>query len=506
MANIDTTAALLQLINVLTKLTERVGIPTSASKQNPLIISPSTDEDRAKIWGETLEIGKFSKSTDKAISSTLTNNPFGILGINSEQLVKLSTDLEVAIPGLIAFKNLDWELLEIATDYLNEFLLDLNLMEDKANKAVTVTETLKLVGANLSQIGVVNAAATTTSWTILAAAMIPIGLVMAALAFIAPFTPAIETGLLVVESVLGAFLIDAVLGAVVIAGIGVALYVFAKGFSAIADSFAKFAGIDWGTIGKASLVLGGLIAATIGLGVPAVALLAGLGVVVMLGIAGGLAVLGKAFEYIATLNISQLPEIGANIGLFLRNLVSGGEGGITGFFTDLVAGGKIAALGPVLMAVGAGIGALAVAINLLLPNTDKFTGFINNFINIDVIKIKSVSDQLTTSFENVSKSIHNIGEAIDQVSFSKLALLATNLGKVAISVNAFSPEMTKTNAILTDQLTIQKQQLVELQNHSVLLKNLQITPSNNNTPPTNNNINPFQNTRDKYRTSPYHTK
>ena len=361
--------------------------------------------------------------SDKAISSTLTNNPFGILGINSEQLVKLSTDLEVAIPGLIAFKNLDWELLEIATDYLNEFLLDLNLMEDKAIKAVAITDTLKTVSVGLSQINIIGAAAAVTGWTILAGAMIPIGIIMAALGLIAPFAPAIEVGLLTVETVIGAFLLDAAIGAGVLALVGLALIPLAFGLSAIADSFAKFAVIDWGTIGKASLVLAGLIATTIGLGVPAVSALAGLGVLVMLGIASGIYELGKAFEFIATLNVEKLPEIGTNIGLFLYNMV--GEVGI-------IAGAKLTALGPVLIGIGAGIGALASSIIGLLPNTDKFIGFITNFINIDTTKISSVGDQLTTSFDNVSKSIHNIGEAIDQVSFTKLALLATNLGKVEI--------------------------------------------------------------------------
>jgi hypothetical protein len=506
MANLETTVALLQLIDVLKKLTERVGVPVATDKNNPLIVSPSDDAERAKIWGETLEIGKFSKPTSSNTNNIvsvinpaqpttppLTNNPFGILGINSKQLVELSTDLGLAIPGLLAFKNLDWELLAVATEYLDDFLLDLNLMEDDIIKAAAVTDMLKTVSFGLSQIGIFGAAATVAGWTILAGAMIPIGAVMAALAFIAPFAPAINVGLLTVETVLSALLLDAALGIVLIAGLGLALIPLAYGLSKLAE-------IEWETLGKAGVVLGSLIAVVVGLGVPAVSALAGLGIAVMLGLAGGLAVLGLAFSYISTLNVDKLPEIGTNIGLFLTNLVSG---------VGVITAAKLTAFGPILLAVSGGIAALGLSINSLMPNTDKFIGFINNFVNFDTSKVVTVSEQLTTSFDNVSRSIQNIGEAIDQVSFTKLALLATNLGKVAVSVNAFSPEMIKTNAILGEQLLIQKQQLVELQTHSNLLKNLKVGTSSTGSssmPPTQNNTSTFNTTWENFRSSAYYTK
>lgn len=494
MANLES-VALLQLIDVLKKLTERVGVPVSptSGKQNPLVVSPSDDVERAKIWGETLEIGKFSKPGATTTSNiTLANNPFGILGIDSKQLVEISKDLGVAVGGLLMFKNLDWEMVAVAAEYLDEFLLDLNLMEDKIIKSITITNMLKTVAAGLSGVGIFNAAATVAAWTIIAGALIPIGAVMAALAFIAPFAPAIEAGLLTVETVLGALMLNATLGIVLIAGLGLAFIPLAYGLSKLAE-------IEWETLGKAGAVLGVLIAVAIGLGVPAVAGLAGLGIAVMLGLAGGIAVLGLAFSYLASLNLEKLPEIGTNIGLFLTNMV--GEVGI-------ITGTKLTALAPILLAIGGGITALGLGIKALVPNTDKFIGFITSFINIDVGKIISVSDQLTASFDNVSRSIQNIGEAIDQVSFTKLALLATNLGKVAISVNAFSPEMSKTNIILTEQLSIQKQQLVELQNHSSLLKNLPRGSSSpgNIVPQTQGTANTYQDTWQNFRSSAYYTK
>ena len=365
-------------------------------------------------------------------------------------------------------------------------------MEDDIIKAAAVTDMLKTVSFGLSQIGIFGAAATVAGWTILAGAMIPIGAVMAALAFIAPFAPAIEVGLLTVETVLGALILDSALGIVLIAGLGLALIPLAYGLSKLAE-------IQWETLGKAGVVLGSLIAVVIGLGVPAVSALAGLGIAVMLGLAGGLAVLGLAFSYISTLNVDKLPEIGTNIGLFLTNLVSG---------VGVITGAKLTAFGPMLLAVGGGIAALGLSINSLMPNTDKFIGFINNFVNIDTSKVVTVSEQLTSSFDNVSKSIQNIGEAIDQVSFSKLALLATNLGKVAVSVNAFSPEMTKTNAILGEQLLIQRQQLIELQTHSKLLENIKV---GNVSAQTTNSIgksmlDSFTDTRQSFRKSAYYTK
>jgi hypothetical protein len=488
MANLES-VALLQLIDVLKKLTERVGVPVTTDKNNPLIVTPSDDAERAKIWGETLEIGKFSKPTQPT-TSTLTNNPFGILGINSKQLVELSTDLGLAIPGLLAFKNLDWELVAVATEYLDEFLLDLNLMEDKIIKAAAITGMLKTVSTELSQIGVFGAAASVAGWTILAGAMIPIGAIMTALAFIAPFAPAIEVGLLTVESVIAALVINAAIGIGLIAGLRLAFIPLAYGLSKLAE-------VEWETLGKAGATLGGLIAGVVALSVSTPA--AALGVGVMLSVAGGLAALGGAISYITTLSTDNLSDIGTNIGLFLTNMVNG---------VGVVTGAKLTAFGPMLLAVSGGIAALGLSINSLMPNTDKFTGFINNFVNIDTSKVITISDQLTTSFDNVGKSIQNIGEAIDQVSFSKLALLATNLGKVAVSVNAFSPEMTRTNAILGEQLLIQKQQLFELQTHSKLLENIKVGNVSSQT--TNSMgksmLDSFTDTRQSFRESAYYTK
>lgn len=489
MANLET-VALLQLIEVLKKLTERVGVPAATGSSTPLIITPSDEVERATIWGETLEIGKFSKPAQT--TPKLDNNPFNIIGIDSKQLVELSTDLGVAIPGLLAFKNFNWDMLSVAVEYLDEFILDLVLMEDRLIKAVEVVDMLKTVSVGLSQIGVMGAASAVAGWTILAGAMIPIGLVMTALAFIAPFAAPIGIGLATVESVIGVLTLNAALGVVLIAGLGLAFIPLAYGLSKLAE-------IEWETLGKAGVVLGSLIAVAIGLGVPAVAALAGLGITVMLGLAAGIGVLGLAFSYIASLNVDKLPAIGTNIGLFLTNLVSG---------VGILTGAKLAAFGPMLLTVSGGIAALALSINSLVPNTDKFLGFINNFVNIDTSKIAAVSDQITTSFDNVSRSIQNIGDAIDQVSFTKLALLATNLGKVAVSVNAFSPEMSKTNAILGEQLSIQKQQLVELQNQSMLLNNLKMTGSgsDNLSPSTQNNTDTFNTTWQNFRSSAYYTK
>lgn len=500
MANLES-VALLQLIDVLKKLTERVGVPVSptSGKQNPLVVSPSDDVERAKIWGETLEIGKFSKTTTSTTS--LTNNPFGILGIDSKQLVNLSKDLGVSVEGLLMFKNLDWEMVSVAAEYLDDFLLDLTLMEDKIIKSVTIANMLKTVAAGLSEIGIFGAAATVAAWTIIAGALIPIGAVMAALAFIAPFAPVIEAGLLTVQTVIGALMLNAALGIALIAGLGLAFIPLAYGLSKLAE-------IEWETLGKAGAVLGVLLGVIIGLGVPAVAALAGLGVGVMLGIAAGLGAFGLAVSYISSLNFEKLPEIGTNIGKFLKNIVSGEGEGFSGFVSDLWSGGKLAGLGPILLAVSAGVAALGASINSVVPNVDKFTNFITSFVNVDLGKIISVSDQMTASFDNISRSIQNVGESIDQVSFSKLALLATNLGKVAVSVNAFSPEMTKTNAILTEQLLIQKQQLVELQNQSGLLKNLKVGGGSVSSANSmgKSMLGDFTDTRQSFRESAYYTK
>jgi hypothetical protein len=525
------TIAVLKLIDVLTKLTERLGVPTppAGSKSDPRVI----------------------KSTDSAGSTGLGSNPFGILGVDSEQILELSTNLGLSVPGLLAFKDLDWQMLSVAAEYLEEFLLDLTMMDQDVKYAITVTDGINTIIKTLTSLSSMGAMVSLVTWGALGLAAIPIGLIVLGLAALAPISPAVLAGLATVEAVIHAFMWNAAMGVVLIAGLGGALIIFSLGLVELASAMTQLGSIPWGTLGEAGLIIGVILGVVIGLGVPVVAGLAGLGLLVIVGIAATLGILGFVLSKLSELDLEGLPTVGTNISQFLSNLV--GE-------LDLAEGAGLLLMAPMLLvlcgglvvlfktisgipdtsnlpAVGSNINGLlrnlianlsiAKGIGLfLIPDAIKDIGgaiktiagatttiptehikFLTDFMSIDTGKLEDVSVKVAESLSTVSKSVRDIGDSINQVSFAKLALLATNLGKVVMSVNAFSPEMTKTNAILTEQLSIQKQQLAELQAHSGLLSNLKVGGGGGSVAPSATLGKPdsFADARQAFRASAYYT-
>jgi hypothetical protein len=537
------------LLSVVKTMNERLGVPTDNTGAPATVIGVDPSAVEANVWGSELQVGKYfpndtqasflkplftgldslfvrffsnmlptgTKFTGPTVTPLSNIGVEQLLGFDSEALVKLSTNLGLAVPGLVLFKDLDWDFVSISIEYLDDMFVDLSSMNEESftsletgNNVLALSKTLALAIPGFVALTAVN-------WKLVQSAVKPI---MSVLSTLTGFGGAILSN--------GADLLTKF--AVAIGAVGLALIPITLGLNG-------FAAISWETLLKAGVVIGVLVAGLVALGTiglaaagpTAIALgILGLGIAAfgllvagtvyvaslaltefgdsILGVAEavslGITTFGNALRGIAELPLANLPEQGKAIGKFFTNIVSD-----IGFWS----GGKLAGFIASLPKLSAGLTGLGNTIKQLAPVLPGLETFLQGFINTDTSKIRIVSNELVASFTPMAASINSIGEAIDSISFAKLSLLATNLGKVAIKVNTFGPEMEKTNTVLAEQLDIQKQQLVELKNQTMLLSKLKIgdtaqqisQPQSQQTPTTPSF---FDSTRQNYQNSAYYAK
>jgi len=538
------------LLSVVKTMNERLGIPADSTGVSSTVIGVDPLAAEANVWGNELQVGKYFPNDPQAsflkplftgldslfvkffsnilptgtkFSGPTTEPPVNIgvgqlLGFDSESLVKLSTNLGLAVPGLIAFKDLDLDFVLIGIERLDDMFVDLTSMNEESftsletsNNILTISKILALSIPGFMAIAAVN-------WPLVDSAIKP---------------------LVSILSTLSGFGISSIIGigtdlltkfAVAMGAVGLALIPITLGLNG-------FANISWETLAKAGVVVGALVVGMVALGTVGLAAAAptaialgilGLGIAAFgllvagtiyvtslsltaLGdsilsaakaVSSGITIFGNALRGIAELPLNTLPAQGAAIGKFLTNIVSD-----IGFFSGGALAGFIASL-PIL---SSGLLKFSDAIKQLAPVLPGLETFLQGFISIDTSKIRTVSNELVASFTPVAASINSIGDAINDISFAKLGLLATNLGNVAIKVNTFGPEMEKTNTVLAEQLDIQKQQLVELKNQTILLSKLKIGETAQNSPQPQSQQSPstpsfYDSTRMNYQNSAYYAK
>jgi hypothetical protein len=517
------------LLSVVKTMNERLGVPTDNTGAPATVIGVDPSATKANVWGNELQIGKYfpndpqasflkplftgldslfvkffsnilptgAKFSEPTAVPSVNSGVGQLLGVDSESLVKLSTNLGLSVPGLAAFKDLDWDFVSIGIERLDDMFVDLTSMNEESftsletsNNILAVSKILALSIPGFMAIAAVN-------WTLVDSAVKP---------------------LVSILSTLSGFGISSIIGigtdlltkfAVAMGAVGLALIPITLGLNG-------FANISWETLAKAGVVVGALVVGMVALGTVGLAAAAptavalgvlGLGIAAFgLLIAGtiyaaslSLTAFGNALRGIAELPLNTLPAQGTAIGKFLTNIVSD-----IGFLS----GGKLAGFIASLPILSAGLLGFSVAIKQLTPVLPGLETFLQGFISIDTGKIRTISNELVDSFNPIATSIKNIGDAINDISFTKLGLLATNLDKVSIKVNTFGPEMEKTNTVLAEQLDIQKQQLIELKNQTMLLSKLRVGETTQNSPPQQSPSTPsfYDSTRKNFQNSAYYAK
>lgn len=499
-----------ELLRVLGSLNERVGVPQTVDTPDMVLSESNTPATIANIWGKELEIGKyfpddtdasflkplfegldnlFAKYYGGVISSFIAPPTIGsnsIFGFDSVLLLKISNNLGLSVPGLNAFKNLDWELVANAISYLDETVLNLTLMEPRVIKAVSVSENLTKLWGNLASAmgGIVLGEAISNTVKSLVAVTGALGAVAGGLLLFGALSwDNIAKGIVTLGSF--GFLIkllgsaggfNGLLGTAVIAALGLSLIPLSIGLKG-------FQSLEWETLGKAGATLGVLTAVVVGLGVPAVAALAALGSGVLVIMSGAFSILGMSLKYLLSLPLDKLPAAGTALSGFLTNLTSN---------IGLLTGGKLVALVPTLLGLSGSIASIATAVNFLIPSLPAFDKFITSISNVN-----------TESIDMVARSIRGISDAINGIGFAKLSLLASSLGKISFTVDAFGPETAKTNTILSEQLAIQKLLLEETRKQTVALGNINMGgPISQG--PSGAGVGSFKNTIQNFKTSSYY--
>ena len=522
-----------QLINALLStvktMNERLGVPTANNGTPATIIGVDPQVAEANIWGSELQVGKYfpndpqasflkplftgldslfvrffsnilptgTKFSEPTTTSTTNIGVDQLLGFNSELFVKLATNLGLAVPGLVLFKDLDWNLVSVGIEYLDDMFVDLTNMNEESVVSLETSQNILAISKNLALAvpGFMTFAA--VNWALVNTAIKPLVSMLTTLAG-PEITTVIATGTDLLTNL-----------AIGMSALGLALIPIAFGLK-------QFATISWETLIKAGLVIGILSAGLVALGtvgLPAVVGVVGTLVLVGIGIAAfglglaaavyviseSLTMFGDTIKKIAELPISKLPEQGLIIGKFFANIVSS---------IGVSTGVKLAGFTASLPTISTGLIGLSIAIKQLTPVLPGLETFLQGFINIDTGKMRTISNELVDSFNPIATSINNIGDAINDISFAKLGLLATNLDKVSIKVNTFGPEMEKTNTVLAEQLDIQKQQLFELKNQTMLLSKLKVGDMIQTTTPQQSPTTPtfFTNTRMNYQNSAYYAK
>lgn len=516
------------LLSVVKTMNERLGVPTDNTGAPATVIGVDPSATKANVWGNELQIGKYFPNDPQAsflkplftgldslfvkfFSNILpTGAKFSeptavpsvnigvgqLLGFDSESLVKLSTNLGLSVPGLAAFKDLDWDFVSIGIERLDDMFVDLTSMNEESFTSLETSNNILAVSKILALSIPGFMAFTAVNWTAVESAVKPLVSIISML---------VGSGIDIIA--LGTKLFNSF--AIAIGALGLALITLTFGLK-------QFATISWETLFKAGLVIGilagGLVAlGTVGLpavaGVAVALLVIGAGIAAFgLGLAAAvylisksITMFGDALRGIAELPLNTLPAQGTAIGKFLTNIVSD-----IGFLS----GGKLAGFIASLPILSAGLLGFSVAIKQLTPVLPGLETFLQGFISIDTGKIRTISNELVDSFNPIATSIKNIGDAINDISFTKLGLLATNLDKVSIKVNTFGPEMEKTNTVLAEQLDIQKQQLIELKNQTMLLSKLRVGETTQNSPPQQSPSTPsfYDSTRKNFQNSAYYAK
>jgi len=137
--------------------------------------------------------------------------------------------------------------------------------------------------------------------------------------------------------------------------------------------------------------------------------------------------------------------------------------------------------------------------------------FVARFLETDISKLTARSLQLSQQFDAITSSINRLKTTFSSLDLSggnlKLPKIDLEVGDLNINFDVLKDELTKTNDIISTQLTINRQQFLELQKQSYLLANIktggdilplpsqqkQVIPLNIGTP----------NSRVMYESSPY---
>ena len=97
---------------------------------------------------------------------------------------------------------------------------------------------------------------------------------------------------------------------------------------------------------------------------------------------------------------------------------------------------------------------------------------LGNISNLNLQPLISSAAAFASALKPVANTIRDVNEAIDQFSFIKLTALASGLSKLTVSVSQASNDMSKTNEILQQSLSVQRLQLEELKAQTNVLSNL----------------------------------
>jgi hypothetical protein len=374
------------------------------------------------------------------------------------------------------------------------------------------------------------------NWEILTIAVLGIGLLAAAAAFMGTTAPLI------------------LIGAGLIVVLGGALALFAL-------TLQSLAGMESAGLPELGTNIGAFLSnlsSGISLGTLALPLVA-----VGLALVGpGIAMLINAVEPILGLNTNVLPEIGTNIGKFLTNLnenitvstlgfLPGISIGLLGLGAALLTFGKFI---PILItlptgglisfggAMGKFLGALTQSIDLatirrtrdliplltdISPVLTKLSESVQRFGQIETNLLPLKAKDISAFFQNLNIDTGWFGDADEKLdalkefgvvlsglkspdqSFSEFINAFSSLGDVKINVDVLSSETKKTNEILQTSVSIQNQQLNELKQQTSLLSKLQIPvpiTGNNQPQPYPSGANSIMGTREQYSSSSYFIK
>lgn len=518
-----------QLLTSLKALAEKIdsGLPKSADNETPLVLKNginTLEAKKATTWGTTLQVGKFFPDKVNA----------GFLKPLFKGLVTLFDDIFI--------KKLPQQLSEVLKNTLgNQFSGGINIpgggiiskfsgfsLTNVGDNILKLSKALALSAAGFIAFNYVNWESVLKGGT----ALIIFAGVIAGLSLI-------KTQLVV--------------------GAGALLLVSASLIPA-AIGFLMMKSVDWEAVAAAVVSIGALVGVVALMGSGAVLLLAGVGVMVLL--SGAVFLLIKALQPLFAINLSVLPEIGANIGQFFTQLnenitvstlsfLPALALGIMGIGAALVEFGKFIPLlitlptgglanfgnvigtflfsltssvslgtinrtrelipllediSPVLIKLSESVQRFSQIETNMLPNKAKEIGLF--FQNLDInAGWFGDTDEKLTALERFSTVIGNIKSP--NQSFSEFINAFSSLGDVKINVDVLSGETRKTNELLQTSISIQTQQLNELKQQTSFLSKLQQPSSiqgGNQPQPQPSGTSSVMGTRQQYNTSSYFIK
>lgn len=330
-------ALLTKLIQVLDSLAKKiaVGVPTNVPGSNPLIISNTEETDKANLWGETLQVGKFFPN----------NKSVGMLkpllsGLNTMFRQIFLDELPIRLKDVLG-ANLG---IDLSTSFSAG---GIGQVSDTGaiNNLLAVGKALGLIAASFIAFGLVTDDA-------FKAGLEGLALVLGAVWLISKTEKDITTGTNLLSKLSSAFLLSSigflvfnlvdedsiydgikVLGALVAAVVlmstfktqlttgSTALLIVSLSLIPIAFAFNLMKDVDWSV---AAIAIGGItalavIAGIIGGFAPLAGFIAlGAGVIALLGLS--LIPLSFALKSFSEINSAKLPQLGTDMGMFLTNL------------------------------------------------------------------------------------------------------------------------------------------------------------------------------------------